>query len=99
MIGYKRIVVTIGERIGKTHLTPAQGGSAELVAAALIGTAGLSGLPVSTTHIVSSGVAGTMAGSGSGVQGGTIRQIIGAWVLTLPATIVLAGALFALFTL
>ena len=99
MIGYKRIVVTIGERIGKTHLTPAQGGSAELVAAALIGTAGLSGLPVSTTHIVSSGVAGTMAGSGSGVQGGTIKQIIGAWVLTLPATICLAGGLFALFTL
>jgi PiT family inorganic phosphate transporter len=99
MIGYKRIVVTIGERIGKSHLTPAQGGSAELVAAALIGTAGLSGLPVSTTHIVSSGVAGTMTGSGAGVQGGTIRQIIGAWVLTLPATMLLAGGLFALFTL
>jgi PiT family inorganic phosphate transporter len=98
MVGYKRIVTTIGERIGKTHLTPAQGGSAELVAAALIGTAGFSGLPVSTTHIVSSGVAGTMAGAGSGVQGGTMRQILLAWVLTLPATICLAGGLFALFT-
>jgi PiT family inorganic phosphate transporter len=70
-----------------------------LVAAALIGTAGFSGLPVSTTHIVSSGVAGTMAGSGAGIQGGTVRQIIAAWILTLPATICLAGALFALFTL
>ncbi len=95
MIGYKRIVVTIGERIGKAHLTPAQGASAEIVAAALIGSAGFSGLPVSTTHIVASGVAGTMAGSG--VQSRTIWQIAIAWVLTLPATIVLAGALFALF--
>ncbi len=99
MVGYKRIVVTIGERIGKQHLTPAQGASAELVAAALIGTAGYSGLPVSTTHIVSSGVAGTMAGSGAGVQGGTVRQIIIAWVATLPATMLLAGGMFALFTL
>jgi PiT family inorganic phosphate transporter len=99
MVGYKRIVVTIGERIGKQHLTPAQGGSAELVAAALIGTAGFSGLPVSTTHIVSSGVAGTMAGAGAGIQGGTMRAILIAWVTTLPATMVLAGGLFALFTL
>ena len=99
MVGYKRIVVTIGERIGKQHLTPAQGASAELVAAALIGTAGYSGLPVSTTHIVSSGVAGTMAGSGAGIQGGTVRQIIIAWVATLPATMLLAGGMFALFTL
>ena len=99
MIGYKRIVVTIGERIGKQHLTPAQGGSAELVAAALISTAGFSGLPVSTTHIVSSGVAGTMVGAGAGIQGGTLRQIVIAWVATLPATMLLAGGLFALFTL
>ena len=68
MIGYRRIVTTIGERIGKRHLSPAQGASAELVGAALIGTAGFSGLPVSTTHIIASGVAGTMAGSGAGVQ-------------------------------
>ena len=99
MVGYKRIVVTIGEKIGKQHLTPAQGASAELVAAALIGTAGFSGLPVSTTHIVSSGVAGTMAGSGAGIEGGMVKQIVAAWVLTLPATICLAGGLFALFTL
>jgi PiT family inorganic phosphate transporter len=99
MVGYKRIVVTIGERIGKQHLTPAQGGSAELVAAALISTAGFSGLPVSTTHIVSSGVAGTMVGAGAGIQGGTLRQIVIAWVTTLPATMLLAGGLFALFTL
>jgi PiT family inorganic phosphate transporter len=94
MIGYKRIVTTIGERIGKRHLSPAQGASAELVGAALIGTAGFSGLPVSTTHIIASGVAGTMAGSGAGVQNRVIWQIVIAWVATLPATIVLSGGLF-----
>jgi PiT family inorganic phosphate transporter len=94
MIGYRRIVVTIGERIGKQHLTPAQGASAELVGAALIGTAGFSGLPVSTTHIISSGVAGTMAGAKAGVQTATVRQIIIAWLLTLPATVLLSGTLF-----
>lgn len=94
MVGYKRIVTTIGEKIGKTHLTPAQGASAELVAGVLIGTAGFSGLPVSTTHILSSGVAGTMTGSGAGLQGGTVRTIIIAWVLTLPATILLSGLLY-----
>jgi PiT family inorganic phosphate transporter len=76
MVGYKRIVITIGERIGKRHLTPAQGASAELVGAVLIGTAGFSGLPVSTTHIISSGVAGTMAGSGAGVRKQVVWQII-----------------------
>ncbi len=94
MVGYKRIVTTIGEKIGKTHLTPAQGASAELVAGVLIGTAGFSGLPVSTTHILSSGVAGTMTGSGAGLQGGTVRNIILAWVLTLPVTILLSGLLY-----
>lgn len=98
MIGYKRIVTTIGERIGKQHLTPAQGASAELVGGALIGTAGFSGLPVSTTHIISSGVAGTMAGSGAGVQNRMVWQIVIAWVATLPATIVLSGGLFWLFS-
>ncbi|HEY1410655.1 MAG TPA: anion permease [Rhodopila sp.] len=98
MIGYKRIVTTIGERIGKRHLTPAQGASAELVGGLLIGTAGFSGLPVSTTHIISSGVAGTMAGSGAGVQKRVIWQIVIAWVATLPATIVLSGGLFLLFS-
>jgi PiT family inorganic phosphate transporter len=94
MIGYRRIVVTIGERIGKQHLTPAQGASAELVGGLLIGTAGFSGLPVSTTHIITSGVAGTMAGSGAGVQQRVIWQIAIAWVLTLPATMALSGLLF-----
>jgi len=96
MVGYKRIVRTIGERIGKREMTPAQGGSAELVGAAVIATAGFHGIPVSTTHIVSSGVAGTMAGDGAGVQAQTVRAIILAWVLTLPATILLAGAMFYL---
>ena len=98
MIGYKRIVTTIGERIGKRHLSPAQGASAELVGGALIGTAGFSGLPVSTTHIISSGVAGTMAGSGAGVQSRVVWQIAIAWLATLPATIVLSGGLFWIFS-
>jgi PiT family inorganic phosphate transporter len=98
MVGYKRIVTTIGERIGKRHLTPAQGASAELVGALPIGTAGFSGLPVSTTHIISSGVAGTMAGSGAGVQKRVVWEIAIAWIATLPATIVLSGGLFWLFS-
>jgi len=98
MVGYKRIVTTIGERIGNRHFTPAQGASAELVAAGLIGTAGFSGLPVSTTHILSSGVAGTMIGSGAGVQWGTVRSVVAAWVLTLPAAILLSGGLFWLLS-
>jgi PiT family inorganic phosphate transporter len=98
MIGYKRIVTTIGERIGKRHLTPAQGASAELVGGVLIGTAGFSGLPVSTTHIISSGVAGTMAGSGAGIQKRIVWQIAIAWVATLPATIILSGVLFWVFS-
>jgi inorganic phosphate transporter, PiT family len=98
MIGYKRIVKTIGERIGKRHLVPAQGASAELVGAVLIGTAGFSGLPVSTTHIISSGVAGTMAGSGAGIQKAVVWQIAIAWVATLPATIILSGVLFWIFS-
>jgi len=94
MVGWKRIVVTVGERIGKTHLTYAQGASAELVAAATIGAAELYGLPVSTTHILSSGVAGTMAANKSGLQWSTIRSIASAWVLTLPAAMLLAGVLY-----
>ena len=96
MIGWKRIVVTVGEKIGKTHLTYAQGACAELVAAATISGFDKIGLPVSTTHILSSGVAGTMAANKSGLQFATVRNIILAWVLTLPVTIVLAGGLFAL---
>jgi PiT family inorganic phosphate transporter len=94
MVGWKRIVVTVGERIGKTHLTYAQGASAEMVAALTIGAAELYGLPVSTTHILSSGVAGTMAANGSGLQWSTIRSIAMAWVLTLPAAMAIAGGLY-----
>ena len=96
MVGWKRIVVTVGERIGKTHLTYAQGASAELVAAATIMGAQYIGLPVSTTHILSSGVAGTMAANGSGLQWSTVRSIALAWVITLPAAMALAGGLYFL---
>jgi len=96
MIGYKRIVVTVGEKIGKDHLTYAQGGSAELVAMSTILIADHFGLPVSTTHVLSSGVAGTMAANKSGLQMGTLRNILMAWVLTLPVCIFLGALLFAL---
>ncbi|CAN5404223.1 inorganic phosphate transporter [soil metagenome] len=98
MIGWKRIVITVGEKIGKTHLTYAQGASAELVAAATIGAADVFGLPVSTTHVLSSGVAGTMAANGSGLQMATIRNLLMAWVLTLPAAICLSAGLYVLFS-
>ena len=85
MVGWKRIVVTVGEKIGKTHLTYAQGASAEMVAMATIGRPTAIGLPVSTTHVLSSGVAGTMAANGSGLQWSTVQNMALAWVLTLPA--------------
>jgi len=94
MVGWKRIVVTVGERIGKTHLTYAQGAAAELVAAVTILLADQYKLPVSTTHILSSGVAGTMAANGSGLQWSTIRSIASAWVLTLPAAMAISGGLY-----
>jgi PiT family inorganic phosphate transporter len=94
MIGWKRIVVTVGERIGKTHLTYAQGASAELVAMATIGAAEMYGLPVSTTHVLSSGVAGSMVANHSGLQWATVRNLLMAWVLTLPVSIALAGSLY-----
>jgi inorganic phosphate transporter, PiT family len=94
MIGWKRIVVTVGERIGKTHLTYAQGASAELVAMLTIGAADMYGLPVSTTHVLSSGVAGTMVANRSGLQWATVRNLLMAWVLTLPVSIALAGGLY-----
>ncbi|UFH51715.1 inorganic phosphate transporter [Pseudomonas sp. KNUC1026] len=97
LVGWKRIVVTVGERIGKTHLTYAQGASAELVAMGTIGAADAFGLPVSTTHVLSSGVAGTMAANGSGLQWATVRNLALAWVFTLPASMLLAGGLFFLF--
>lgn len=96
MIGYKRVVRTLGERLGKGHMTPGQGASAEIVGAGLIGLAGVTGLPVSTTHIITSGIAGTMVTGGQGVQRGMIARIVMAWVLTLPATVLIAGGLFYL---
>jgi PiT family inorganic phosphate transporter len=95
MIGWKRIVVTVGERIGKSHLTYGQGASAEIVAYGTIQAADIFGLPVSTTHILSSGVAGTMAANHSGLQAGTLRNILLAWVLTLPVCVFLGSLLFA----
>lgn len=98
-VGWKRIVVTVGEKIGKAHLTYAQGAVAELVAAATIGMAVFGGAPVSTTHVLSSGVAGTMATTGAGVQMATVRSLLLAWVLTLPVCMACAGGLFALFSI
>jgi inorganic phosphate transporter, PiT family len=97
MIGWKRIVITVGEKIGKTHLSYGQGAAAELVAAATIAGADMYGLPVSTTHVLSSGVAGTMAANGSGLQVSTIRNIAMAWILTLPAAMMLSAFLYFLF--
>src|SRR5262249_35251674 len=97
MIGWKRIVVTVGEKIGKEHLTYAQGASAELVAMTTIGAADMFGLPVSTTHVLSSGIAGTMAANRSGLQLSSTRTLRYAWVLTLPAAIMLSRGLYVLF--
>ncbi|MBF8757778.1 inorganic phosphate transporter [Pseudomonas guariconensis] len=94
MVGWRRIVVTVGEKIGKTHLSYAQGASAEVVAMCTIGAADLFGLPVSTTHVLSSGVAGTMVANGSGIQRRTLLNLLMAWVLTLPAAMLLAGCLY-----
>jgi inorganic phosphate transporter, PiT family len=98
MIGWKRIVVTVGEKIGKDHLTYAQGAAAEITAMVTIGAADWFGLPVSTTHVLSSGVAGTMAANHSGLQMSTVRNLLLAWVLTLPASICLSASLFWLFS-
>lgn len=95
MIGYKRIVVTVGEKIGRDHLTYAQGGAAGLVAMSTILVAGSYGLPVSTTHVLSSGIAGSMVANKSGLQMKTMRNILLAWVLTLPVCIFLGALLFA----
>ena len=97
MVGWKRIVVTVGEKIGKTHLTYAQGACAEITAAATIAAADGYGLPVSTTHVLSSGIAGTMAANGSGLHWSTVRNIAMAWVLTLPIAMMLSGLLYYLF--
>jgi low-affinity inorganic phosphate transporter len=88
------VVRTVGEKIGKHGMTYAQGMSAQITAACAIGMANIYSLPVSTTHVLSSGVAGTMVANKSGLQGGTVRNILMAWVLTLPTTILLSAALF-----
>jgi PiT family inorganic phosphate transporter len=98
MVGWRRIVVTVGEKIGKTHLTYAQGACAEITAALTIAAADGAGLPVSTTHVLSSGIAGTMAANGSGLQMATIRNILMAWVLTLPAAMIISGTLYFIFS-
>jgi len=97
MVGWKRIVVTVGEKIGKDHLTYAQGAAAGLVAMGTIFAADRFGLPVSTTHVLSSGVAGTMVANGSGVRVTTVRNIAAGWVFTLPAAGLLSGLLYWLF--
>lgn len=96
MVGWKRIVVTVGEKIGKSHLTYAQGGAAELVAMGTILAADAYGLPVSTTHVLSSGVAGTMVANRSGLRWTTVRNLALAWILTLPAAILLSATLYML---
>src|SRR5204863_4717962 len=98
MVGWKRIVVTVGEKIGKEHLTYGQGAAAEIVAMGTISLADTYGLPVSTTHVLSSGVAGTMAANGSGLQPATVRNIALAWVLTLPAAMIISGTLYWVFS-
>ncbi len=98
MVGWKRVVVTVGEKIGKSDLTPAQGSSAEIVAMATISLADYGGMPVSTTHVLSSGVAGTMTARGSGVQMTTVKKIALAWIFTLPATMLLSAVFFYILT-
>jgi PiT family inorganic phosphate transporter len=97
MVGWKRIVITVGEKIGKTHLTYAQGAASEMVAMATILAADRFGLPVSTTHVLTSGVAGAMAANHSGLQWGTLRALAAAWLMTLPTSIALSGTLFWIF--
>jgi inorganic phosphate transporter, PiT family len=99
MIGWRRVVKTIGEKIGKQHMSYAQGASAEIVASATIGMASFWGLPVSTTHTFTSAVAGSMVAKKGlkNLQPKTIKNIFMAWVLTLPVTMLLSGALFLLF--
>jgi PiT family inorganic phosphate transporter len=89
---YQRIVTTLGN----AHLTPAQGASAELVSSVLIGISGTTGLPVSTTHVVTSGIAGTMVSSGAGLRYGMLSRIAIAWLVTLPVTIIIAALLYYL---
>ena len=95
-IGYKRIVLTVAEKIGKQHLTYGQGAAAETATAIIIEVASQTGMPVSTTQVLNSAVAGTMVANRTGVQGATVKKILLAWVLTLPACMLLAGTLFSI---
>src|SRR5206468_2785470 len=99
MIGWQRIVVTVGEKIGLDRLSYAQGAAAELVAMSTIGLSTMAGLPVSTTHVLASGVAGTMVANKTGLHTSTVSRIAMAWILTLPVSMLLAGVLFALLHL
>ncbi|HBE9080161.1 MULTISPECIES: inorganic phosphate transporter PitA [Serratia] len=94
MVGWRRVATTIGEKIGKKGMTYAQGVSAQMTAALSIGVASYTGMPVSTTHVLSSAVAGTMIVDGGGVQSKTVKNILLAWVLTLPVSILLSGGLY-----
>ncbi|CCP08888.1 Low-affinity inorganic phosphate transporter 1 [Erwinia amylovora MR1] len=94
MVGWRRVATTIGEKIGKKGMTYAQGMSAQMTAAVSIGVASYTGMPVSTTHVLSSSVAGTMLVDGGGVQGRTIKNILLAWIFTLPISILLSGVLY-----
>lgn len=99
MMGWKRIVYTVGEKIGKSSMTYSQGMAAQITAATAIGVASVTGMPVSTTHVLSSAVAGTMVANRTGLQFSTVRTILLAWLFTLPATILLSGGLFYIGTL
>ena len=99
MVGWKRVVVTVGEKIGSHPMTYAQGGSAQLIAMTTIGIADSLGLPVSTTHVLSSGVAGTMVANKYGLEYKTLRDLALAWILTLPAAMLMSGVLFLIFRL
>ena len=94
LVGWRRVVLTVGEKIGRQNMTYAQGMAAQITAVGAIGLANVFSLPVSTTHVLSSGVAGTMVANRTGLQGGTVRNILLAWVLTLPAAMLLSAALF-----
>ncbi|MGL5360061.1 MAG: inorganic phosphate transporter, partial [Shewanella sp.] len=96
LVGWRRIVYTVGEKIGSSGMTYGQGIAAQATAAAAIGVASLTGMPVSTTHILSSAVAGTMVANRSGLQSQTVKQILLAWALTLPITMLLSGCVFVL---
>ncbi|MBI1862458.1 MAG: inorganic phosphate transporter [Deltaproteobacteria bacterium] len=98
MVGWRRVVTTVGEKIGNAHLTYSQGAAAEVVAMGAIGLADVAGLPVSTTHVLSSGVAGTMLANRSGLNRSMVKTIALAWILTIPVSMLLSGGLYWIFS-